>query len=122
MTTVLVAPRQTQTRPILWQTEYSFSGLEYRSQRKPPWVKHELIRLKVLMPAAGCRTLADIFNRKFAENRKMTVGKTYVSNTLRQYHYEIAIIRRQIKNAKPKAAPHNLIWALDLTGKTTLNG
>ena len=32
----------------------------HHSQRKPAWVKQELIRLKALMPVAGCRTLADI--------------------------------------------------------------
>jgi putative transposase len=52
----------------------------------------------------------------------MTVGKTYVSNMIRQHYYEILVLRRQIKNAKPKAVPKNLIWALDLTGKTTLDG
>lgn len=94
----------------------------YRSRAKPEWVKHEVLHLKALMPHTGCRTLADIFNRRFADSRKMTVGKTYVADTLRKYHYEVALLRRKIQNAKPKAVPKNLIWAMDLTGKATLDG
>lgn len=47
------------------------------------------------------------------------MGKTFVSNVIRDNEYEIQVLRRKIKNAKPKAVPHNLIWAMDLTGKTT---
>lgn len=91
----------------------------YRIRAKPEWVKHEVLRLKALMPHTGCRKIAECFNRRFEEARQMTAGKTYVSNTLRKYHYKLAILKRQIKNAKPKAVPKNLIWALDLSGKTT---
>jgi len=97
-------------------------GVIYRTRTKPEWVKQEVLRLKALMPHTGCRKIADCFNRRFEVARKMTVGKTYVSNMIRQHYYEIQVLRKQIKNAKPKAVPHNLIWALDLTGKATLDG
>ena len=74
------------------------------------------------MPHSGCRKIADCFNRRFESTRQMTVGKSYVSDTIRQHYYEITVLRRQIKNAKPKAVPCNLVWALDLTGKTTHDG
>jgi putative transposase len=98
------------------------AGAIYRRRAKPEWVQHELMRLKALMPHVGCRSIADCFNRRFEEARNMTVGKTYVSNTIRKHYHEILLLRRKIKNAKPKKVPHNLIWALDLTGKTTLDG
>jgi len=41
---------------------------------------------------------------------------------IRQHYYGILVLRRQIKNAKPKVVPHNLVWALDLTGKTDSRG
>jgi hypothetical protein len=41
---------------------------------KPEWVRKEIIRLKALIPHAGCRTIADSFNRRFAASRRMTVG------------------------------------------------
>jgi transposase InsO family protein len=74
------------------------------------------------MPGTGCRGLADIFNRLFFSKRRMTVGKTFVSELLRKHRYEIEVVRRHIKNAKPKAIPRNLVWALDLTGKGILDG
>lgn len=93
-----------------------------RTLAKPEWVKHEVLRLKALMPHTGCRKIVDCFNRLFEEARKMTVGKTYVSDTIRKHYHEILVLRRQIKNAKQKAVSRNLIWALDLTGRTTLDG
>ena len=91
----------------------------YRTRAKPEWVKQEVLRLKALMPHSGCRKIADAFNRRFEISTKMTVGKTYVSNIIRQYYYEIQVLRKHIKSAKPKAVPKNLVWAMDLTGKTT---
>ena len=93
-----------------------------RAQRKPPWVKRELVRLKALMPLAGCRTLTDVFNRKFAATRKMTVGKTFVASVISQHRYEIQVLRKQIKHAKPKRVPVNWVWGMDLTGKTDTGG
>jgi transposase InsO family protein len=93
------------------------------SLAKAPWVKQEVIRLKALMREAGtCRAIADCFNRRFGERRKMTVGRTFVNETIRRHRYEIEVLRRRIKNAKPKPVPRNLVWGMDLTGKTTLDG
>lgn len=88
------------------------------SPQKPDWLKHEIIRLKAHMPQAGCRTIADICNRRFAASRKITVGKTYVHETLQRHAYEVLILCRNLKQAKPKSVPRNLIWGIDLTGKT----
>ncbi len=93
-----------------------------RTPSKPAWVRKELIRLKALMPEAGCRRIADSFNRRFAARRRMTVGKTFVSEFLREQRYEVEVLRRQIKNARPRSVPKNLVWALDLSGKATLGG
>ena len=94
----------------------------YRALPKPEWVKQEIIRLKALMPEAGCRTLADVFNRRYAMKRQITVGKTYVGYTIQRNHYEIQILRRKNKHKKPRPLPKNLIWGLDLTGKTDTQG
>ncbi len=90
-------------------------------QPKPAWVKKRVIRLKALMPQSGCRTIAHAFNR-LHEHKGMTVGKSYVHNIIKQHHYEIQILRRKIKHKRPKPLPHNLIWGVDLTGKTDSTG
>lgn len=87
------------------------------STQKPDWLKHEIIRLKAHMPQAGCRTIADTCNRRYAASRKVTVGKTYVHETLQRHTYEVQILRRNLKQATPKSVPRNLIWGVDITGK-----
>ncbi|MCL2101728.1 MAG: hypothetical protein FWH22_08460 [Fibromonadales bacterium] len=47
-----------------------------RGLPKPEWVKREVIRIKTHVPNAGCRHVADIFNRRFAAEKGVTVGKT----------------------------------------------
>lgn len=89
---------------------------------KPEWVRSEIIRLKALMPDDGCRRIATEFNRAFRTTRRVTVGKTYVSDVVRAYRYEIQVLRRHIKHRPPKPVPENLVWALDLTQKTDVRG
>lgn len=86
-----------------------------RCRAKPHWIRQEVIRLKALMPHDGCRTIANTFNRLYAERRKVTVGKTYVSNVIQQHRYEIRQTRHAIRNRKLKAQPKNRIWGIDLT-------
>ena len=93
-----------------------------RTRPKPAWVVREVMRLKALMPQAGCRLLADSFNRRFTLSRKMTVGKSFVAETVRKHQYEIQVLRKKIKHAKPKSVPRNWVWGMDLTGKTDVQG
>lgn len=86
-----------------------------RRPPKPPWVRQEVMRLKALMPKEGCRKVAHTFNRLHGEKRKMTVGKSYVYNIIKQHLYEIQVLRKNIKHRKPKPLPKNLIWSMDLT-------
>ncbi len=92
-----------------------------RTPPKPPWVQREVLKLKALMPDAGCRAIALVFNRRRGVKR-MSVGKSYVHDLIRKYQFEIHILRRQIKKTPPKLVPHNLAWGLDLTGKTDNDG
>lgn len=92
------------------------------AQPKPDWVRREIIRLKALMPEAGCRTLAHCFNRRFAAPKRMTVGKTYVADTIRRHQYAILCARRRLKHRVPRPIPRNLIWGMDLAVKTDLRG
>lgn len=93
-----------------------------RRPAKPAWVRREVIRLKALMREDGtCRAVAAAFNRRFAATRNMTVGKTFVAETIRAHYCEVLALRRQIKRARPRRLPRNLVWAADLTGKTTLD-
>lgn len=86
-----------------------------RTRRKPEWVRRSIIRLAALMPHAGCRTLALVFNRQHAD-RSMSVSKTWVAGVLREHAYEIAEERRKIRRRRAHAGPPNRVWGIDLTG------
>ncbi len=93
----------------------------YRYTKKPEWVINEILRMKALMPSDGCRALADSFNRRFA-HKQMSVGKSFVSDTIRKHKHEIQVLRRKLKHRKPKPMPINRVWAMDLTGKSDTAG
>ena len=91
-------------------------------QPKPKWVRQEVIRLKALMPQAGCRMIAHHFNRRWTHQRKMTVSKTYVADTVRRHQYRILQARRKLKHRVPRPISRNRIWGCDLLTKTDRQG
>ena len=92
------------------------------AQPKPPWVQHEVIRLKAVMPQAGCRMIAHHFNRRWHSRRHMTVSKTYVADTVRRHQYQILHARRKLKHRIPRPMRCNRIWGCDLLVKTDRQG
>jgi transposase InsO family protein len=85
-------------------------------------VIEEVIRLKALMADAGCRRVADTFNRLHAARHRMTVSKTWVATAIRKHRLEIAERRREWKRRIPSPMPANRVWGMDLTGKAELEG
>src|SRR5689334_9209865 len=106
-------------RPRHYRRPHDSMRPTFRARPKPPWVRREVIRLKALMREAGtCRAIEKSFNRRFARRRHMTVGRTFVNELIRMHRYQIEVEQRRIKNPKPRPIPKNLVWGLDLTGKT----
>ncbi|TKB95628.1 MAG: transposase family protein [Nitrospira sp.] len=89
---------------------------------KPKWVRQEIIRLKALMPQAGCRTVAHHFNRRWQYRRQMTVSKTYVADTLWRNQYLVSEARRKLKHRVPRPMRRNQVWGCDLLVKTDRQG
>jgi transposase InsO family protein len=85
--------------------------------RKPDWAVEEVIRLKALMADAGCRRIADTFNRLHAARHAMTVSKSWVAATVRKHRLEIEERRREWKRRIPRPMQFNRVWGMDLTGK-----
>jgi transposase InsO family protein len=80
-------------------------------------VRQEVIKLKAVMPQAGCRTIAHHFNRRWAARRDTTVSKTYVADTCRKHRYLIYEARRKLKHRVPRPMRRNRIWGCDLLTK-----
>jgi transposase InsO family protein len=92
------------------------------NQRKPDWVRHELIRLRAWSPHLGCRKIADAFNRRYELERCESVSKSYVAQVLRKHAHEVTRLQRTVKHRVPREIPRQRIWALDLTAKADLTG
>ncbi len=114
---ILGAGRWPKRRPRGYGRRVALTAKILRRGRKPAWVIGRLVRLKALMPDAGCRSLADVFNRPFAATRGVSVSKSFVAYTLRGRRYEIEQARRDIRARRATAGPRNRVWGLDLTGK-----
>jgi transposase InsO family protein len=78
--------------------------------------------LAALAPRAGVRMIAEMFNRKFAITRRMTVGKSYVATALKEHRLTILRLRRSSKNRIPREMPKNWVWCIDLTTITDGGG
>ncbi|MEW6248907.1 MAG: integrase core domain-containing protein [Nitrospirota bacterium] len=102
-------------KPRWRRTKLAKAPRRFRAHPKPKWVREEIIRLKALMPEAGCRTIAHCFNRRWAGRRRMTVGKTYVADTILR-------ARRKLKHRLPRPIPRHLIWRMDLLTTTDGHG
>ena len=89
---------------------------------KPTWVRKEIIRLKAVMPEASCRTIAHHFNRRWACQRQMTVGKSCVAGMLTKHRYLILEARRKLKHRVQRPIPRNRVWGCDLLVKTDRHG
>ena len=82
--------------------------------KKPTWVKNEVIYLKIHLQNYGCRKISIEFNKKYA-HKNIKVSKSYVYNVIKANNYAIIKQRKELKNKIPKAIPKNLIWSMDLT-------
>jgi putative transposase len=93
-----------------------------RNNKKPAWVVDEVIRLKAYLPRAGSITLAHTFNRLHGAAKKTTVSKSYVAYTVRTNLLAIARLRHASKHARPRGVARNIVWGIDMTGKTDTAG
>jgi len=89
-----------------------------RNAKKPDWVRRKIIYLKAMQAIKGGRKITEDFNRLHAEKDHMTVGKTYVYETLKKYRYEIYVLRRKFKHRRPRKVAKNVAWGIDLTTVT----
>ena len=99
------APRHASRRHAVARTE--------RSRAKPEAVREKLLYLCAHLDGAGCRTVADVFNRW--HGGWLTVGKTLVWEFRREHEAEIHERLRQRKGCRPRFVPVGQSWALDLT-------
>jgi len=84
------------------------------NRKKPEWVVDKVIYLKAMMPGNGCGSIATTFNRLYSSKNE-SVSKTFVYEKLKANKYQLAMIKRDIKNRPPYSIPINRTWGIDLT-------
>jgi transposase InsO family protein len=84
-----------------------------RNARKPLWVIEEVLRLRAFS-GRGCLKISEMFNRRHADHG-MSVGKTFVAQTIKKQAHQLLMIQRDIRNTRPRVVANNLIWGIDLT-------
>ena len=84
-----------------------------RKNAKPPWVPDAIIEFSQLSPQCGCRALANLFNRAYHDTGT-SVGKTYVSDILREYRMKIAKPQRYAHDIQT-ACPIRTTRGIDMT-------
>lgn len=89
-----------------------------RKNAKPDWVPKALIELARRSQRCGCRALANLFNRTYQDDTGVRVGKTYVSNVLRDYSTKVAKPQRHTHDIGT-ACPIMAIWGIDITEHRT---
>ena len=67
------------------------------------------------MGEAGCRTVANTFNRL---HKNTSIGKTFVAEVIKRNQYQLSCIKREVRNNPPKTTAINAVWGLDLTFNT----
>ncbi len=93
-------------------TKESKPYIPYTTQKKPQWVIDEVVRIKVMNPAISHKVISHIFN---TTHEDMSIGKTFVGYTLKAHAYEVAILRKELKNRPAHKVKFNQTWGIDLT-------
>jgi transposase InsO family protein len=83
-------------------------------RKKPEWVARTVVRLKAVMPHAGCRQISIAFNTRHGHKGE-SVGKSYVATVIKRRALAILNLRKKLKNRVTRQGPRNLTWAADLS-------
>jgi putative transposase len=56
-------------------------------------------------------------SRRYGRRTGISIGKSFVAETVRRHRYAIEDERRRVQRRQAKRGPRNRVWAIDLTGK-----
>lgn len=82
--------------------------------RKPDWVRRTVLELHE-HTGHSHRQLAHLFNRLYYARTGVSVGRTWVRETLKHQAYQALQKQQQCKHRIPAALPNNACWSMDMT-------
>ena len=86
--------------------------------RKPEWVRQIVMGLAA--NGLSCRRIKEDFNRHHGS--RITIGKTWASEVMKNCAEQIQAIRRGAHNVVPPPIEPNKVWALDMSCWRTADG
>ena len=90
------------------------SQRQFKNQRKPDWVRAELIRLAALCGGSR-RSVARLFNRLHGVRYGETVSTSFTCDFLKAHALQVLRLRRELQAKKPRVVSVCHTWAMDLT-------
>ena len=81
---------------------------------KPAWVKPAILELHEQLGVSH-RKLAAAFNHVYFASTGISVGRTWVRETLKKHEYEKLHIQKTLKHRVPRFLKKNAIWGIDTT-------
>jgi hypothetical protein len=97
------------TRPAFKQ--HAHMRIQPRNQRKPDWVRNELIRLAAVSRGSR-RSVARLFNRLHGERYGETVSVSFTCDFLKRHAVQVLRLRRELAAKPPRAVPICHTWAM----------
>lgn len=83
-------------------------------QPKPMWVKDAVLALHENSPCSH-RKLADTFNRIYFADTGVSVGRTWVRETIKKHEHDQLQMQKGLKHRIPRHQERNIIWGIDTT-------
>ena len=93
---------------------YLVSQRPFKNQRKPDWVRAELIRLAALSGGSR-RSVTRLFNRLHGARYGETVSTSFTCDFLKAHAIQVLRLRRELQAKKPRVVSVCHTWAMDLT-------
>ncbi len=89
--------------------------------RKPAWVRDVVLEWHQRLGLSH-RKLADTFNRRYFAETGVSVGRTWVRELIMRHEHERLDVQRRFKHRVPLPIRKNVIWGVDTTIVTDLDG
>ncbi|MEN9868304.1 MAG: hypothetical protein RL748_3894 [Pseudomonadota bacterium] len=83
-------------------------------QPKPTWVRDAVLSLHEEFKCSH-RKLADTFNRIYFVQTGVSVGRTWVRETIKKHAHERLHLQKKLKHRLPQAHGKNDVWGMDTT-------
>ena len=90
-------------------------------QAKPDWVKDAVLALHENSQYSH-RKLADLFNRIYFAHTGISVGRTWVRETIKKHEHDRLHMQKYLKHRIPRHQNRNTIWGIDTTCVRDIQG